>query len=347
MSGERGKGQPEPGGRGDEKGVAPSSLSFSPAELARARGRTYQLLSQLYLHGLTGETYPVVASVPELAGALAEPFDPDQAAAAHQHLFGFNVFPFESFFLDPSGLLGGPVTEAVLRDYGQVGYDVFDAAESADHVGHQLGLLAALSAAEAEAYKSHQAEVGHGLASQRLARQGSRFLQAHLLRWLPPLSLAVEQQEQPFYAALARLTLTFVLDHAGAETAQALVAVQLPQGPDLLGDERTSLGDIAAYLLTPAYSGLYLSRDDIGRLAREQRLPRGFGERRQMLLNLLRSAAQYDGLETILDRLIDLCTGWSAAYAEMGPIGRPWQRRAEETGRLLAEMGQRVAQLVD
>jgi hypothetical protein len=74
-------------------------------------------------------------------------------------------------------------------------------------------------------------------------------------------------------------------------------------------------------------------------------LPRGFGDRQQMLLNLLRSAANYGGLSTILGELQDLAHSWSAGYAEMAlepimtPFASEWRSRTSKTADILDEMG--------
>ena len=116
------------------------------------RGHTYELLSRLYLEGITGETLPYVEAIPELAAKLSEEFDPDEAAADYQHLFGFNIFPYQSIFLDPAVLLGGQVTDDVTRSYRAAGFILDSMAESADHIGHELQFMAVLCTAESEAW---------------------------------------------------------------------------------------------------------------------------------------------------------------------------------------------------
>ncbi|UCG25880.1 MAG: hypothetical protein JSW55_07810, partial [Chloroflexota bacterium] len=114
--------------------------------------------------------------------------------------------------------------------------------------------------------------------------------------------------------------------------------------PVLLEDDSTGLKEIAEFLLTPIYSGIYLSRDDIGRLARQQGVPRGFGDRQHLLLNLLRSAVKYEALGAVIDGLKDLAGQWEAAYADMMPspgVGAPaasWHSRAAATVALLGQM---------
>lgn len=341
MSGERQTG---------DAAAGPGS-ALDPAELALARSRAYDLFGRLYLYGLTEAGWPAVQAIPELASAAREPFEPDEAAADHQHLFGFNVFPYQSIFLDPAVLLGGEVAEAVQHSYRAAGFDPGAAVstggensggENADHIGYELAFLAFLSGAEADAWQD-----GLPAVAGRMAGLQRRFLDQHLLCWLPPLVLAVEGQGQPFYGALARLTLALVQSHRRALGGDRPDTFDLPPAPALMADEATGLADIAAYLLTPASGGLYLSRDDLGRLALAMGLPRGFGERRQMLHNLLRAAAEYEGLEPLLGRLQSLANEWAAGYGAMAAgetLGQAavWQARVAQTADLLDQMAHRV-----
>lgn len=314
------------------------SSALSQAQLALARSRTYTLFSGLYLRGLTEESLPFVLAIAELKALGPDPFEADEAAADHQHLFGYNVFPYQSIFLDPSGLLGGEAAAEVERSYRQAGYEAGTTAESADHLGHELGLLAALSRREAIAREKGRPERARDLAGL----QGA-FLDQHLMRWLPALVLAVRQQGQPFYAALADLTMGVVWAHRADLGDGEPVGMALAPAPRLMDDEATTLADIVDYLLIPVYSGIYFSRDDIGRLAQAAGSPRGFGERRQMLLNLLRSAATYGGLEVLLKELERLTARWAAAYGQMA--AKTWQARAAGTGSILKEMMARIEQL--
>ena len=102
---------------------------------------------------------------------------------------------------------------------------------------------------------------------------------------------------------------------------------------------------IAAVLTTPPYGGLYLGRDQIARLARSLELPRGFGDRGQMLTNLLRTAVQYDQFQAVVDGLAKIVEAWRQVYAEttavapaLAPFVTPWLNRSGQTLTLLAEM---------
>ena len=315
------------------------------SQIEYTRSRTFSLLGRLFLSGVTEDDLDEAGQIPALARSLPGAYDADEAAADHQHLFGFNVFPYQSIFLDPAGLLGGAETERVIYFFQQVGFAGETAAESADHIGHELGLLAFLCGAEEDAREDDLPAV-----AERMAALQKDFLDRHLLRWLPPLALAIRQQGQAFYTALAELTIAAVAEHWTDVGQEAAPDFTLPAGTDLLDDERTGLREITAFLLTPAYSGIYLSRDDIGRLAQDQKLPRGFGARQDMLLNLMRSAVSYEALESLLSSLQALAGEWAAAYRDMAarpealPFVSQWASRAAGSAKLLDEIALRAEQ---
>lgn len=325
-------------------------------DIALARRHAYALFGHLFLKGVTasaGATLPILQSIPELAGTLPEPFDADEMAAEHQALFGFNVFPYESIFVDESGLLGGAATDAALESYRQAGFSFGDNSASADHIGHELGLLAHLSGAEADALEDTLP-----LVAERMRGLQRDFLQNHLLHWLPPFVLAVKGQERPFYTALVELTLGFVNNHyeevspqRGKERKEKTSAPSA--SPRLnLNNDKTGLKDIAQFLTTPPHSGIFLSRDDVGRLARRMDLPRGFGDRAQMLTNLMRTAVQYDTLPALLQAIRQHAAAWDDAYAQtaaayptLAPFIAPWQTRLQATRQILHAMQEQTQTL--
>ena len=310
--------------------------------IALARSRFYHLLSTLALYGLTEETLPLVRAVDELVEHLPAEFDASNAAAQHQSLFGINVYPFESIFLDASGMLGGDVTDQVMVDFAQVGFRPSASAAAADHLGEELGVLAFLCGAEADAH-----EDGAGAIERQLQRHLRTFMEAHLLRWLWPCALAVQHEADPFYAAVVELTVEFASSHY-AELVKATptqIDFSLPDPPDILADDKTGLKDICDYLATPIHSGFFLSRTTLVRLGRTQKLPSGFGNRRQTLENLFNSAAQYDGVDTLLGQLDALCAAdeamlqkWVDAEVAVDPFVGPWRLQLAHTRAVIKTM---------
>jgi hypothetical protein len=123
----------------------------------------------------------------------------------------------------------------------------------------------------------------------------------------------------------------------------------LARAPDILRDQNTGLKEIAEFLLTPVHSGVFLSRDDLGSLARQLGLPRGFGNRQQIMLNLTRSAVQFNQLPDLLIAVglriaiwEDKYATYSNQYPEISLFIAPWEERARHTARLLREIRAQV-----
>jgi len=313
------------------------------SHLTLNRHKTYSLISRLLTHGLTERDLEAVRQIDVLARHLPAPFDPDESAADHQHIFGFNVFPYESVFLDPSGQLGGVVTSTTIRDYKQAGFEIDSAAGSPDHIGQQLAYLAFLSKAQDKAR-----EENNQMQLELMREYQRAFLDTHILCWLPPLVLSIKNQNTPFYSSLADFTVATVVKHRMSQDRPAGAAFNLPQPPNLFDQEGTGLKEIVAYLLTSVYSGIYFSRDDIGRLAKDQSVPRGFGDRRQMMLSLIRSVAAYGDTDQVLSSIQHLANKWEEAYREMAASSEPmpaaaaWMKRASETANLIELMRSRL-----
>lgn len=320
---------------------------MKPAEAALARHHSYALLSKLFLDGLTSDLLPTLQQINVLAAFLPDPFDADEAAATHYHLFGLNIFPYEAVFLGSRSQgstiqLGGPLTQSVEQRLREVSYPLGSGDVSPDHIGHELGFLAHLSAAEADAWEDALPKT-----ARQMQQRQREFLRAHLLGWLPALCQAIGNQSAPFYTALTDLTQQLVQDHALALSLAASAPPahhdELPQAPRLLKDRKTGLRQIARFLCVPAFSGIYLSRDSMSAMARDLQLPRGFGSREKMLENLFYAAVQYDALDALLAALDDAAAKWQQAYRrafvpELQRFTQSWQERVAATRALLEEM---------
>ena len=304
-------------------------------EVSQARHHGYVLFGRLLLEGLTSELLPFVQQIPELATAVPQFYDDDIAAAHYQSIFGFNLFPFQSIFLDSTGLVGGKESKRVQRSFAQVRYEgVTDV--DADHIGQLLLCLAALC--EDESRKSRQ--------------QQADLLSQHLLRWLLPFTCALKLQKRPFYIALADLLLAFVADHAQdlVEKLEGQRPFALPQPPDILSNKKNGWKEIAGFLLTPVNSGIYLGRDNIGDLAKQFKLPRGFGDRQQMFTNLFQSAIVYDSFGEVMTALKEVTAVYQTHYTENQPhfpydaaLASQWHTRTTQTIKLLNKLQSLVA----
>jgi len=158
-------------------------------------------------------------------------------------LLSFDVPPYESVFLDPSGLLLAPATARVEATYARLRWQPPHARVGApDHVGVELALVADL------------------LGAGRLDDAG-QVIRQHVAFWVPLLVFTVQRlTPDKFYAHLAEATLQALPPPPHYE------AHGMPAPPD---DEAVGPGlrDLVRHLLTPRLAGMYLTRDDIGQLA--------------------------------------------------------------------------------
>jgi len=301
-----------------------------PADEAEARAGAYVLLAELVASGPVPALRDAIAVSPLLADALQGYPSLDEAAADHQHAFGFCVPPVEGAFLDPEGRAGATRADAILATYARVGYVPDLRAEAAEHLATELRALGVLAGVEAGALRSaSDSEVD---ACRDHARA---LLDEHLLRWLPELARAVERTGRAWPRALTTQILELLCldrERLGGEAAPW----RLEGEPLDLADPATDLRAIARYLTTPARCGVFLGKQDIARLARRAEVPRGFGGRALEMQHLLRGAARFEvwgellaDVEALLERATDPVLERAAA---------PWNERARETARLLASM---------
>jgi TorA maturation chaperone TorD len=314
-------------------------------EIALARSRAYNLFSRLLLEGLSQDVFPIVKQLPEFTDL--EEQDSAEWAAIYYQIFSMNVFPYETIFRGEAGLLGGPVTENVAHFYDSIGFPQPDDG-NADHMGIELSALAYLCGAESDAHDDDMLHEAH-----RMIHFQRRFLDEHLLCWLPVLVKAIINQGNTFYKQLSVLLLKLTLEHRqslGDDLMNPSVPFTLPERTNLLGQEKTGLRDIADYLLTTAYTGFYLSQEDIKKIGNRFRIPRGFGKRSQVLTNLLRTAVDYDSLDGILEALHEFAADWRRFYGaiEFGASVKPmialWDEHLAQTQTLLEQIRTAVAE---
>ena len=310
-----------------------------------ARSRAYGLLAALWRHGVTPELRAYITGLPALEAALPTPYSPDSAAAEHYALLGLTVFPYASAFLDEAGQVGGAWSAQVSAAYAACGFRPAPS-DAPDHVATELDALAYLAGAEADAVADGLTHVAACVRS--LQRD---FLSTQLAPWLQPFLLAVDLTQLPFYPALADLTRRIVCAHmtacavAAASAVAARSTVTIPP-PDPAA-AATTLRDLVDFLMTPARAGVFITRTDLRTLAHAHATPAGFGDRRQTLLNLVRSAAVYEQLPGLLADVRAFVLRWQAHYATAphaaeaaayAHLSAPWLPRVEQTLDLVTQM---------
>jgi TorA maturation chaperone TorD len=317
----------------------------------------FRLLSRFWLEEVRPDDLTLISALPELAQALPTP-DSDtltDLAVEYQRLFGFNLPPYESVFVDPSAMLMAPATSRVQTLYQQADWTPPTTARTGapDHLGLELMALA------------DWIENGWN----QLARQVHT---RHLALWVPAFTQALQRlAPHPFYATLGSLTLELLLvtlppdpvpgdvdpfpdlpppptyhDHGMSSPPSSVQDMgSRPEtgdadSPPTDEAQETMIGlrDIVRHLLTPRDAGLYLTRDDLVRISYALDLPGAMGDRSRMLETLFRLAGQYDLAPTLFDQLAGLLEEAQATYgtwADEHPVWAPyaqaWSSRVVST----------------
>jgi TorA maturation chaperone TorD len=322
-----------------------------------------RILSRFWLEELRVADLPLLESLPELAETL-----PQTGAAAltdlaveYQRLFGFNLPPYESVFVDPSAMLLAPATERVQQSYRQGGWTPPPGTRTGapDHLGLELLALADWLA-------------------QGQIEPAARLQRRHLALWTPVFSLTLPRLDpHPFYARLAELTLDLLLatlpaqplppgsdpfpnlppppkfrgseEHwppAGFEPAPGGEAAAPITPPDEPPESIPTLRPILKRLLIPRRAGFYLTRQDIARLGRALELPGSMGDRYRMLETLFRAAQQYELLPALIKQLDGLIAQVEKEYITLAGeypawsrYAAAWHERLAATRTSLAELG--------
>ncbi len=328
-----------------EPTTSDGDAALTPAELARARGLGYGLLSDLLSFGITESTRAAAAEVSDGLRAALEGRDPDELAADHEHAFGWVAPPYAGAYLAADRASGGDVEAGLRACFDAAGFTPDTRREGVEHLSVTLRFVAFLCGAEADARVDGEAAIAARLEAMIADALG------RALAWTPVWSEAVRRAGRPFSLALVDELEGLMLSHHAALRATAASPPAPPLALPPLGldleDESVSLRDVAELLASPARCGAVLSRADIQRLGRAARLPRGFGDRAQIVTNLLRASGRFDQAEDILESLDSELARQADALSRpaVAHLTAPWRDRMAETRALLAEARERVRSL--
>lgn len=305
--------------------------------------QAFRILGRFWLEEVQTHDLAIITALPELAETLPDSNEStlDELAIEYQNLFGFNVPPYESVFVDPSAMLMAPATARVQALYRQAGWkppaDV--RAGAADHIGLEL-----LACADWQQRGQHE--------------PAQRLLVEHLALWVPAfIGTLTRLDTHPFYATLADLTLNLIL----ATLPDEPLPIDRDPFPDLppppvyrasgmpepkpADEEDMSLNDLVTSLLTPRKAGLYITRQDIRCIGTAVDLPGVVGERERMLKTLFRLAGQYDALRELHRELSALLedagaayAAWAADYPQWTAYAQAWRRRLNSAEDAIAEL---------
>lgn len=263
-----------------------------------------------------------------LAVALGLPAPPD--AATFTDVFVFQLVPYAAPYLGRDGMLGGEATDRVAGFWRAL--QLVPPAEP-DHLAVLLSLYAALSERESAETRPDATGAWHE------ARRA--LLWEHLLTWVPAYTHAIAAvSSADCYPAWARLLRRALLAEARALAPPPSRPLHLRDVPDLpAAGSGDGPDDMVRALLTPARSGLLITRHDLARAAAAAGLGMRAGGREFALRALIDSdrAAMSEWL-----------AGHAAWWAErhradvpaLAGIAEHWLGRAQASMRMLQRLFQ-------
>lgn len=305
---------------------------------ARAEGRSvaYGMLARLMLRGLDAEMLARLQAADGwlLGGRLELELDLEDAAVAHHSVFGMAVHPHAGVFLgDPAQ--AGAWDDRVRAHFEQAGFAPAPGDVAVDHLGMALAFSSYVCGAIADAHEDGRVDV-----VDRLERIAEAFLDECVLSWLPVMAGTMVvatagdgdhggdgdgdgdghgdgDGARGFWRRVVEAALELTVEHR-LTAGSPLSVPRLRPAPELLDDPDTDLRAITRYLLTPARSGVFLTRADIARAGRRADVPRGFGSRSVELRNLLQGAAELGELSAVLAGLVETVATGDDALAVRG-----------------------------
>ncbi len=248
-------------------------------------------------------------------------------ADAHYELFDRQLYPYASVYLGAEGMLGGEARDRVAGFWRAL--EEVPPGE-ADHITVVLALYARLAELE---------ETTAGPALRALWRRSrTALLWEHLVSWLPPFLLKLDELAPPFYRRWGGLLAAALLAERERLGEPDRLPLHLREAPSA-ADPRHEGGDaFIASLLAPVRSGFILTRSDLARAAARFELGARIGERRATLADLL---AQAPGpFLTWLSRHARRFARLESRLAAIGGtrIASFWTSRADASAALLAHL---------
>jgi TorA maturation chaperone TorD len=245
----------------------------------------------------------------------------------YTELFIFQLYPYASVYLGTEGMLGGEARDVISGFWRALGE--MPPAE-ADHLAVMLALYARLvELEESESETRHRA-------GWRRARKA--YLWEHLLSWLPVYLSKLAPLAPPFYRKWGEILLESLLAEAIVLGEQEALSLHLRAASGLVDPRQSEdAGEFCQSVLTPARSGMILTRADLTKAGRKLGMGLRMGERKFILKALLAQDAY-----AIFDWLIEEAAMWTKRHQEhreaLGGISVAWEEKSKAAASLLKEL---------
>lgn len=238
--------------------------------------------------------------------------------------FLFQLYPYASVYLGAEGMLGGEARDRIAGFWRAL--NLAPPVEP-DHLSTLLALYANLC------------DEG-----QRTKDKGQKYNHArkvlfweHIASWLPVYLHKMKEHAPPFYLRWAELLEQVLIEEAKSLGQPEIISQHLVQDVSLQNPNEHGFEMFLSSLLSPASSGIILTKSDLQRAARELNLSLRIGERKFNLQALFgqdtRNVLRWLSKET------EEWLQWHTSQKDFfGETALSWAKKAESSLQLLNEL---------
>lgn len=249
--------------------------------------------------------------------------------------FLLQLYPYASVYLGAEGMMGGEARDLVAGFWRALG---LKPPAEPDHLSVMLALYAELAEGEEKAQDEEM--------RQRLSHARAAFLWEHLLSWLPVYLQKLCDIAPPFYRKWGETLRAALFEEVEAAGEAAQLSLHLRHAHGLLDPREYGLEEFLQSLLTPARSGIILTRADLFRAGQTLGLGLRLGERRFILRSLFNQSPQ-----AVLEWLLGEANDWKRHHGRNsklpGAVAAAWLKRTEKAAILLEELGRSARDVED
>lgn len=253
-------------------------------------------------------------------------------ADEYTELFLFQLYPYASVYLGTEGMLGGEARDRIAGFWRALGQTP---TVEPDHLSVMLAFYARLCELETNEGDARRCE------SWRGARKA--FLWEHMLSWLPVYLSKLNELASPFYQRWSELLSETLDEEAATIGRQESLPLHLRESSGLIDLREGAFAEFLQSVLTPARSGMILTRADLSRAARALNLGLRIGERKFVLRALFDQDAH-----ATLAWLGAEAAEWRERHKNLrgvlGDVALVWEERAAAAATLLETLRQTAAE---
>ncbi|MGA9994479.1 MAG: molecular chaperone TorD family protein [Pyrinomonadaceae bacterium] len=244
----------------------------------------------------------------------------------HTEIFLFQLYPYASVYLGAEGMIGGEARDLIAGFWRALSRTP---PREPDHLALMLALYASLCGVEED---ESDALRRSGLRNARKA-----FLWEHLLSWLPVYLDKLNEIATPFYRKWGEMLFQALAEESKVVGRQERLSLHLREAEQVVDPREEGIEKFLQSLLTPARSGIILTRADLQRAARALSLGSRMGER----LFILKALFGQDAGAMLL-WLARETSNWTALHRKrakvFGETAKVWKEKSKATTKLLKQL---------